>query len=132
VADKLAAVGLIPRRGTVTLDSFIRVYVESRQADLKPRTLMKLRTTHHAMVGFYGADRNLRDITPGDADEWRLHMLNEGLTENTVRKHVSIAKQFFDSAVRKRSRGPSTLTTGTATRTQICGLNCCGSSSERG
>ena len=69
--------------------------------DLKPRTLMKLRTTHQAMVGFYGAVRNLREITPGDADEWRLHMPDAGLTENTVRKHVSIAKQFFNSAARK-------------------------------
>jgi len=63
---------------------------------------MKLRTTHQAMVGFYGAARNLREITPGDADEWRLHMLNKGLAENTVRKHVSIAKQFLNSAVQKR------------------------------
>jgi integrase len=102
LADKLAAAGLVPRRGTATLDSFIRAYVESRKADLKPRTLMKLRTTHRAMVGFFGAARNLRDITPGDGDEWRLQMLREKLTENTVRKHTSIAKQFFNSAVRKR------------------------------
>ena len=46
LAEKLAKAGLIPARESATLDSFIRGYIESRNADLKPRTLMKLRTTH--------------------------------------------------------------------------------------
>jgi hypothetical protein len=65
LAEKLSRAGLIPKRGTANLDSFIRAYIEARKADLKPRTLMKLHTTHQAMVKFFGASRNLRDITPG-------------------------------------------------------------------
>lgn len=31
-----------------------------------------------------------------------MSLIEKGLTENTVRKHVSIAKQFLTAAVRKR------------------------------
>jgi len=44
----------------------------------------------------------LRDVTRGDADEWRLSLVAGGLSDNTVRKRCSNAKQFFNAALRKR------------------------------
>jgi len=101
MADKLARVGLIAKKQSATLETFLDAYIASR-TDLKRRTLIKLRTTRDGLIEFFDSERVLREISPGDADDWRLHLLNQGLGENTVRKHVSIAKQFFTSAVRKR------------------------------
>lgn len=61
---------------------------------------------------FFGADKPLRDITAGDADEFRLNLLapkpkkqsetgGEGLAENTVRRRCTLASQFFRAANRK-------------------------------
>ncbi len=42
-------------------------------------------------------------ITPGDADDWRLNLLEQGLAaDTTVRKRCGIAKQIFSSAVRRK------------------------------
>lgn len=55
------------------------------------------------LVEYMGADKLLRDITPGDADEWRRWLSGtKKLGENTLRRHCGRAKQFFRAAVRKR------------------------------
>jgi integrase len=97
---KLAQVGLIPHREKATLAAFLDSYIQSR-TDTKPLTKKKYHTTKESLVEYFGADKPLRDITEGDADEWRLHLL-EGRVENTVRKHIAVAKLFFRAAVKKR------------------------------
>jgi len=99
--DKLSRVGLIQGQAVSTLEAFLDEYVVSR-TDLKPRTIAKLLTTEKSLVGFLGSTISLRDVSPGDADDWRRSLLKAGLSENTVRKHASIAKQFFTAAIRKR------------------------------
>jgi integrase len=76
-------------------------YLESR-TDLKIRTRWKLRTTRDRLIDFFGAGKAMREISPGHADEFRLHLVKEGLVENSVRKPIAIAKQFFRVALRKR------------------------------
>lgn len=101
LADKLAKVGLIQQRDSATLGPFVDGYIESRQ-DVKPGTVMVYGHTRRCLVAFFGTDKPLREITPGDADQWRLYLLAEGLSENTTRRRCGIAKQFFTTAVRKR------------------------------
>lgn len=50
---------------------------------------------------FFGADRDLRSVTPGDADAW-LHWLSERYAPGTTGRTVKRAKQFFRAAVRSR------------------------------
>lgn len=116
LADKLAHVGLIEAREKAVLGSFLGAYITKREADLKEGTLIKLSTTKDYLVEFFGADKPLREITEGDADDWRLHLLagrggksrrkskaeRHARGENTARKHAQIAKQFFNAAVRSR------------------------------
>ncbi len=100
---KLAKHGLVaPRHRVVvpTLAAFLQAYIAGR-TDLKPRTVIKFGATRHYLFEFLGADRQLNTITAGDADDWRVFLLGKGMSENTVRKHVQIAKQFFTSAVRR-------------------------------
>ena len=100
IRDKLAAVGLIPKRSVWTVKDFLDSYVESR-TDVKPGTVTMYGHTKRNLIYYFGADKPLRDITEGDADEWRLSLIRDGLAVNTVRRRVKYAKQFFGAAVRK-------------------------------
>ncbi len=78
LADKLAAVGLIPKRQAATLQAFLDGYVASRQ-DVKGTTATVDGHTRRNLIDYFGADKPLRDITPGDADQWRLCLVAEKL-----------------------------------------------------
>ena len=109
--DRIAHLGLIEERSTTTLQAWIDRYIANR-TDVKPLTRLKYDTTRGYLIAFFGPDRSLRSITPGDADEWRLELMQrkvgEGadverfVSENTVRKHIAVAKVFFNGAQRKR------------------------------
>jgi len=99
--QRLAASGLCRPRDKAALSEFIDRYVASRQ-DLKPLTVVKFKATQDYLVEFFGAECDLRAITPGTADDWRLWLIGKQLGENTIRKHTQIVKQFFTAAVRKQ------------------------------
>jgi integrase len=104
--NRLAMVGLVPPREPKAgskapkLGAFLDQYVDGR-TDIKPRTKSNLKQARDNLVRFFGADKPLRDITAGCADEYRLHLLSR-LSENTARRHCGRAKQFFRAALRKR------------------------------
>ena len=69
--DKLAAVGLVPRREPkpdeaqpegATLAGFIKQYIAARPG-MKPNTLKNYRQTERSLVDFFGPDRLLTEIT---------------------------------------------------------------------
>jgi site-specific recombinase XerD len=102
---RLAAVGLIDapeRAARLTLKPFLDAYMANR-ADIKPGTRVALGQTIGYLTEFFGPDKGLEHITPGDADEWRQFLIGtKGLADNTVRRRCGAAKQFFKAAVRKR------------------------------
>lgn len=100
LADRLAKVGLIRQRESAFLNEYLEGYIAGR-TDVKPRTLLKYEAAKAHLIEFFTAGRNLRDITAGDADDWRVFLLRKKLGENTVRKYSQIAKQFFNGAVRR-------------------------------
>ena len=100
LADKLAAVGLIPARNKATLGAFVERYIESRRVDTKPGTIDHLQRVQCDLMDHFGADKPLRDITPGDADGFRLFLIGKPLGENTVRRRCGRAKQFLTAAMR--------------------------------
>ncbi len=100
LAEKLAKVGLIAPRQVATLGAFLADYVTSR-ADVKPGTRTNYGQVERDLVAFFGADKPLAEISRGDADAFRLHLLKT-LGDNTVRRRCGRAKQFFRAAVRKR------------------------------
>ncbi len=100
--DKLAETELLPRRDRSTLGHFLESYFASR-TDLKDSTRVILGHTRRCLLKYFGAEKPLRDITPGDADAWRLWLKqDQELAENTARRRCAIAKQFFRAAVRKK------------------------------
>ena len=109
LADKLAGVGLITPRekrqeDATKLGEFIDAHLVSR-TDIKPRTRINFMQVRRELVARFGEDKPLRDVTPGDADEWRRWLLSREknkLGENTIRRHCGRAKQLFRAALRKR------------------------------
>lgn len=101
MVGKLASVGLIPKQEVATLAAFIDSYISWRH-DTKPRTIELYQQTRRNLIECFGAEKSIRTITPGDADEFRLFLLGKGLAENTVRRRCGRAKQFFTAAVRRR------------------------------
>ncbi len=99
--EKLAAVGLAESRGRAELAAFIDGYIASR-ADVKPGTRVVYERVRGYLTDYFGEDKPLQKITPGDADAWRLSLLAKGLSENTVRRSSGLAKQLFKVAVRRR------------------------------
>ncbi len=96
---KLAKVGLCKARDTSTLEVFINTYIERRQ-DIKPGTRRNLEITRDHLLGYFTTPRSMRDITPADAEAFRLHLATQGMAENTARRTIGRARQFFKSAMK--------------------------------
>src|SRR5437868_485426 len=75
LSDKLAAVGLTPKRNAASLAAFLDYHIKSR-VDVKPLTHLHYKRVQHDLVGFFGADKPLRDILSGHGDEFRLYLLD--------------------------------------------------------
>ena len=100
---KLAKHGLVTPRAEAassTLAAFLDRYIEGR-TDVKPNTRAHLKRARNNLVDYFGAEKPLSEITPGDTDEFRVRLL-QTLADNTVRRVCGRAKQFFRAAVRKR------------------------------
>lgn len=101
LAEKLAAVGLIPRPETkpaATLEAFIEGYIQ-RRTDVSPHTRRIWRQTKRRLAEHFGGSTPLAEITKGAAGDWRLGLVAAGLADASVRKHTGFAKHFFAQAV---------------------------------
>jgi integrase len=103
--DKLADAGLSLKRKHAqreTLKPFLDAYIASR-ADVKQSTATVLGHTRRCLIEKFGADKPLAEITPGDADTWRIWLGDkQGLAKNTVNRRCAIARQFFRVAHRRK------------------------------
>lgn len=99
--NKLAAVGLCHARESAMLQPFIKGYVEGR-TDVKPATKEVWRQGEMGLIEFFGADKPLREVTPGDADRYKLHLIGKKLASMTVRKRLQFATMIFRAAARRR------------------------------
>ena len=104
LAGKLAAVGLIPDRasaGSVQLGEFIDRYIAGRP-DVKEGTRITWCVAGKRMKTFFGIDKSIRDITPGDADAFLIHLKTQDLAPATIGRTIKHARQFFRAAVRRK------------------------------
>ncbi len=108
MTGKLSRVGLIRERQNPSLAKFLDNYIESRQ-DVEAGTRSNYQQVKQNLVDFFGPDKRLCDITPGDADKFKLWLLTEansttegGLADSTANRRIRRAKQFFTAAVRSR------------------------------
>src|SRR5262249_19792113 len=89
---RLAALGLAPRRTSARLGEFMESYIAGR-TDAKALTHRNMHVFRKRILRFFDADRNLRDITPGDADAFVI-WLKTHYAESTAGRTIKQAKQF--------------------------------------
>jgi integrase len=89
-------------RAVSTLGGFLSEYLRSR-TDIEAGTKSNLETAKRWLIEFFGEQRQLDSITPGEADEYRVWLGSEGKqAPNTVKRLCGRAKQFFRAALRRR------------------------------
>jgi integrase len=98
--NRLAAVGLVRPRDSARLGEFLDGYVAMR-TDVKPLTRRNLEAARNKLVKFFGANRELREITAGDADAWKT-WLKGRYANGTTGRAIKFGKQFFRAAQRRR------------------------------
>lgn len=73
---RLENVGLIERQERMkvpTLGEFLKTYIKGRK-DVAKGTITNYERVREDMETFFGADRLLDEITPGDAEDFRIHL----------------------------------------------------------
>jgi integrase len=105
IRRRIERVGLISPRERIecpTLAEWVQTYIDGRK-DVKEATATVYGHTQRNLLAYFGKSKRLDEITPGDGDAFRIYLIStEGLAENTVRRRMGIAKQFFGAALRKR------------------------------
>ena len=94
---KLAAVGLVDAPKRAILGEFLRGYILTRP-DVKPATLEVWQQPCRNLIDFFGDEKPLQAITPGDCDQVRAWLLTEKLATTTFAKRLSFARTFFHVA----------------------------------
>ncbi len=98
---RVAAVGLVPKRESVTIGCFLDELIAGR-SDVKATTRITYDNVRRNLVDCFGPGKGVRSFTEGDADAFRLwQTTNEKLADNTVRRRTGIARQFFKTAMRR-------------------------------
>ena len=77
LSEKLAKVGLIQRRKVATLQAFISDYIASR-VDVKPAT-REIWCQGKRGLSTFSAAASRPEITAGDADNYKMHLIGQGL-----------------------------------------------------
>jgi integrase len=114
--NKLVKAGLAPARTPAeaepakqvpTLKQWTDRYISKHTA--KPGTMNNLRHAAQHLMQFFGEDRQINTITPGDAEDYRKWLQKHGnqrlankngLAEATLRRYIGRSKQFFRSALK--------------------------------
>lgn len=100
--DRVERVGLIEPTRTATLGFITDQYIARHPAAAS--TKLTWRTTARRLIEYFGADRELRTITAGDASDWQSWMVDgrePALAKATAGKSSSTAKQMLRYAVDK-------------------------------
>ena len=83
------------------LGAFLDSYVAKR-CDEKTSTMSVYAQVIRNLRDCYGNARDLKSITPGDADEFPRHLKRDGLAETTINRRTSLARTIFKDALRLR------------------------------
>lgn len=102
--EKLAAVGLVaprnptPEQQAPTAGQLVTRHIK-RRPDVKPITRGKWQNAGNKMSAFF-KDQPIGEITVQQAKDYRIYLRSTlGLEENTVRRLIGLARQFFNDAI---------------------------------
>lgn len=105
LANKLARAGLTsPRQAAEPvpqLGPFLSDYI-ARQTHHKPNTTKTIAQAERLLTEFFGAEKAIDRITPGDAEDWQQQLRTDEYKPATIATHVKKARQMFEYAVNKK------------------------------
>lgn len=104
MADRLYRVGMIEKpeeQRCTTLGEFLSGYIEGRQG-VKPATKVVWNTNKLNLLEFFGNEKDIRKITPGDADDFKQFLIDLELAPTTIHKRLQFARGFFRQMLRRR------------------------------
>ena len=99
--ERLAKVGLVSPSEDTAIGEFLRSYIVGHK--VKQSTIEHLERVEKDLVEFFGSDKRIDAVTEADAEDfarWLRH--DRGLGDNTARRRIGRAKQFFNRAVGRR------------------------------
>ncbi len=101
LAEKLAAVGLIPERRSQTLGEFLNAYLDRRRGDgSKPATVVTVCRVVTDLTDFFGQSAELRKFTVAEAERFKEAYQKRELAHATVYRRLKMCKMLFDHARR--------------------------------
>lgn len=102
LAERLAAVGLIPARKGRQLRDYLDSYIAGRSNDgaTKGTTRITIQQVANDLVAVFGADADMRNIGPEDADGFKRWYQDRKLAQATIYRRLKMAKMLFGHAVK--------------------------------
>ncbi len=101
LAEKLAAVGLIPERRSQTLGEFLNAYLDRRRGDgSKPATVVSVNRVVTDLTDFFAPSSELRKLTVAEAERFKEAYQKRELAHATVYRRLKMCKMLFDHARR--------------------------------
>jgi integrase len=101
LAEKLAAVKLIPERQQATLGAFLDDYRASHFHEWKAGTRTQNEQRCQNLTEVFGADRPLHTITEADARQMKEAMHADGLADATIHRRIRAYRNYFAEAARR-------------------------------
>jgi integrase len=101
--DRIARAGLASKRSDTqtTLEKYLDAFIAGK-GSMQESTRVTYGHTKRNLIDFLGANKLLREITAGDAEEFREYLVGLKLSDATCRRRVAMAKQFFARAAKKK------------------------------
>jgi len=107
IRRRIERAGLIgPREGgnCPTVEQWFKNYIAGRM-DAKPATIIKFGQIQKKVADFFGCNKRLNEVNAGDAEDFRNHLKNGGLSEGSTRRLCGLAKQVFGKSLKKKMIG---------------------------
>lgn len=102
IYKRLAASGIVPRRGVYELGAWVDRCITAKEATDADSTTTRRKQAKRFLLEHFDANRDLRTITPGDADGFEQFLHRKKLAEATIRKRLADARQWFGHAIRHK------------------------------
>ncbi len=92
---------MLTKKEAATLGAFLTAYIDGRR-DVKPASNLVWGHVRGNLVEFFGETRDVKTITPGNADDFKQFLASKGLAPTTIHKRLQFARTFFRAMLRHK------------------------------
>lgn len=100
--ERVARAGLTEIAVRYTLATWIAARIKHTEKTAVKGTITRLRQSERAAMAYFGEDKLLHKITPGEAHDYAANLASGKLATATIRKRIGDLKQWLGQAVRHR------------------------------